>query len=450
MMLYIIATPMCLFITISVWMFCRIAKLMRGKKPQLKIATHLRKTALITGAASTKALHVCRALGKAGHRIILADCKKFKYDGTQYSKYVSKFYCLPNIQKGEQGNIDYVSALLDVAKSEDIDWFIPIGSTVQTDSNTLAAEMIAQFKPNVQCFTLKNRALASVLDNKLSFAKECQNLGLSTPQFFRIDSADELLKLREKGLFKRKHFFLKTLESLSPDRENFDRIPHDINEFEEYMKYNREKVAPDTPYYVCEFVKGKEYASNAICREGIIYAIHVCPSSPMQIDYSAVEKKEIKEWTIEFCKKKKITGFVCFDFIESQQTGEIYCIECNPRLHSSVVSYLYGSELEGAIRDALEADVNANTLTKINPISPSCATPKVYWLYNEAAKVLQANQSVLSFLTVLLKGYDAVYDTDDPLPFFVANTVQMINLLWQVFNSAEHWKAVDPCIGWPH
>ena len=130
-------------------MFCSVVKLITGEKPQLKIAPHLRKTALITGAASTKVLHVCRALGKAGHRVILADCKKYKYDGTRFSKHVSKFYCLPNMHKSEQGKIDYVLALLDVAKSEDIDWYIPIGSTVQTDANTLAEETIAQIKPNV-------------------------------------------------------------------------------------------------------------------------------------------------------------------------------------------------------------------------------------------------------------------------------------------------------------
>ena len=423
---------------------------MRGEKSQRKIAPHLRRTVLIAGAACTKVLHVCRALGKAGHRVILGDCKKYKYDGIQYSKYVSKFYCLPNIKKGEQGKIDYVLALLDVAKSEDIDWYIPIGSAVQTDANTLAAEMIGSFKPNVKCLTVTDRALVSMLDNKMSFAKECQNLGLRVPQFFRIDNTDELVKLREKGLFKTKHFFLKPLNQYSPDRENFDRIPHDIEEFEEYMKHRKGKIAPDTPYCVCEFVKGKEYASNAICRNGTVYAIHVCPSSPIQIDYSVVDKKEIRKWTIEFCKKKQITGVVCFDFIESQQTGEIYCLECNPRLHSCVVSYQYSSELESAIRDALEADVNENMHANIKPISPNCATPKVYWLYNEAANVLRGNQSLLSFLTVVSKGYDAVYDTDDPLPFLVSNTLQMVNLLWQVFKSGEHWQAVDPCLGWPH
>ena len=225
--------------------------------------------------------------------------------------------------------------------------------------------------------------LASMMDNKIAFAVECQSLGLRVPQFFRINSADELFRLRERGFFERKHFFLKTLDPLSPDRGNFDRIPHEIEEFKEYLKCNRQKVAPDTSYYVCEFIKGKEYASNAICRNGTVYAIHVCPSSPIQIDYSVVDKKEIRQWTIEFCKKKQITGVVCFDFIESQQTGEIYCLECNPRLHSSVVSYQYSSELESAIRDALEADVNENIHANTKPISPSCATPKIYWLYNE-------------------------------------------------------------------
>ena len=100
--------------------------------------------------------------------------------------------------------------------------------------------------------------------------------------------------------------------------------------------------------------------------------------------------------------------------------------------------------------DALEADVNEHIHTKIKPISPSCATPKIYCLYNEAAKVLQGNQSLLSFLTVVSKGCDAVYDTDDPLPFLVSNTIQMINLLWQYVKSGERWHLVNQCHGQPY
>ena len=233
---------------------------------------------------------------------------------------------------------------------------------MQTDANTLAAEMIAQIKPDVQCLTVRSRVLASMLDNKIAFAIECQNLGLRVPEFFRINNADELFRLRERGL-------------LSPDRGNFDRIPHEIEELKEYMKRNRQRVAPHTLYYVCEFIKGKEYTSNAICRNGTIYAIQVCPASPIQIDYSVVERKKFVTGLSNFAKKKQITGFICFDFLECQQSGEIYCIECNPRLHSSVVSYQYSSELESAIRDALEADINENIHTKIKPVEMALFMP---------------------------------------------------------------------------
>ena len=135
-------------------------------------------------------------------------------------------------------------------------------------------------------------------------------------------------------MFQRKHFFLKPLNPYSPDREILTRIPHDIGELKEYITCNKGKDAADTPFYVCEFVKGKGYASNAICTNGNVYAIHVCPSSPFQIDYSVAQKKEIDKWIIEFCKEKKITGFICFDFIESQQIGEIYCLECNDFIHA--------------------------------------------------------------------------------------------------------------------
>ena len=54
--------------------------------------------------------------------------------------------------------------------------------------------------------------------------------------------------------------------------------------------------------------------------------IHLCtsnPSSPMQIDYEdASSKTEIFRWIEAFVAAKRLSGSLCFDFMEHPVTGD--------------------------------------------------------------------------------------------------------------------------------
>ena len=64
----------------------------------------------------------------------------------------------------------------------------------------------------------------------------------------------------------------------------------------------------------------------------------VCPSSPIQTNYVSVEHKGIQDWVTTFVKATNLSGLVCFDFLVDNDDNA-YCIECNPRLHSAIVSF---------------------------------------------------------------------------------------------------------------
>ena len=58
----------------------------------------------------------------------------------------------------------------------------------------------------------------------------------------------------------------------------------------------------------------------------------------MQIDYDdASEKTEIFDWIQTLVSEKRLSGSLCFDFLEHPVTGRMMAIECNPRLHSCIV-----------------------------------------------------------------------------------------------------------------
>ena len=78
------------------------------------------KTVLVTGAPLTKTLHLVRTLGRAGHRVILADHDPtFVLTMTRFSKYLSKFIMISPKQ-------NYQDALVQICQDESVDWFIPV------------------------------------------------------------------------------------------------------------------------------------------------------------------------------------------------------------------------------------------------------------------------------------------------------------------------------------
>lgn len=428
-------TPFCLLFTVSCWLFGR-----RTRKDQ-QIAEALRQTVLVSGVAHTKGLHLAKTLGKAGHRVIVADTEDFWCSAVQWSHFISKFYTVPNLNSCS-GKEDYINGMINVAKAENIDWYIPVSHTKTAVADTIIKQRLTEVNPEIKCLVFDDPKLTAILDNKVLFLKECQELGLQVPYFKEVDSTSEVQEMAKKGLFSKGHYFLKPLMPYSEDRLNFTCIPSSAKEFDKYIACYERKVNSNNPYLIHQFIKGKEFAANAIVVDGCLQVFQVCPCSPMQIDYDVVQHPAIKQWVEEFCKAKQLTGCVCFDFLEDEETREVYCIECNPRLHSAIVSYDMQPDLERAIRGAMDTQFQLEV-----PVQPSPSSTHVYWLYNEIAKVGLFQQGFGEFMQVLHNGKDAVLDASDPMPFFMLNHFQMPVMLIQAIISGKKWSITNYCLG---
>merc|ERR1719341_1241607 len=71
------------------------------RQKKLKTSNQSIKTVLVTGAPHTKGLQICRFLASAGHRVILADVKKFRWSASRFSNCVDKWVTLPNVVPGD-------------------------------------------------------------------------------------------------------------------------------------------------------------------------------------------------------------------------------------------------------------------------------------------------------------------------------------------------------------
>ena len=437
-MLLMAAMPLCFIFTTCVWLF--------GRKSEQHdyLEASLRRTVLVSGLAHTKGLHIAKTLGKAGHRVILADLEEFGCSAAQWSCFISKFYTVPDLNSLD-GNEAYIKGMVNVAKTEKIDWYIPVSHTKTALCDSIIKQRLAEVNPRIKCLTFDDPKLTAILDDKPLFLEECNKLNLKVPYFKKVRSLAEVREVAKKELplNSKSHYFLKPLFPVpEEDRLNFTPIPSDSTEFEKFLAHYESKLNCDCPYLVNQFIKGKEFAANAIASKGKLQAFHVSPSSAMQIDFDVTKHPEIKKWVEEFCKAKKITGGICFDFLEDDDSGEVYCIECNPRFHSCVVSYLMKPNLEAAIRGAMEDQFQLPT-----PSELPASSEHVYWLYNEIAKLGLFQQGIGEFIYTLINGRDAVFEASDPWPFFILNHYQMPVMLLKAFMTGNRWTITNYNMG---
>ena len=437
-MLLMAAMPLCFIFTTCVWLL--------GRKSEQHdyLEASLRRTVLVSGLAHTKGLHIAKTLAKAGHRVILADLEEFGCSAAQWSCFISKFYTVPDLNSLD-GSEAYIKGMINVAKTEKIDWYIPVSHTKTALCDSIIKQRLAEVNPRIKCLTFDDPKLTAILDDKPLFLEECNKLNLRVPYFKKVRSLAEVREVAKKELLlnSKSHYFLKPLSPVpQEDRLNFTPIPSDSTEFEKFLAHYESKLNCDNPHLVHQFIKGKEFAANAIVSKGKLQAFHVSPSSAMQIDFDVTKHPEIKKWVEEFCKAKKITGGICFDFLEDDDSGEVYCIECNPRFHSCVVSYLMKPNLEAAIRGAMEDQFQLPT-----PSELPASSKHVYWLYNEIAKLGLFQQGIGEFIYTLMNGRDAVFEASDPWPFFMLNHYQMPVMLLKAFITGNRWTITNYNMG---
>ena len=95
-----------------------------------------RKTVLVTGAPHVKGLQVCRIMKAVGHRVILADFKRFRWNATRFSAAVDAWIELPDLKTKAVAeaavtaavkadltvSADYEQGVIDAIVSENVDW----------------------------------------------------------------------------------------------------------------------------------------------------------------------------------------------------------------------------------------------------------------------------------------------------------------------------------------
>lgn len=386
-----------------------------------------KKKVLITGAKMTKALQMARSFYRDGHDVYLVETHKYWLSGHRFSRAVRGFFTVPAPEKDSDG---YCQGLLKIVRDHDIDVFIPVSSPIASYYDSLAKKTL---DPYCQSIHLEPEETA-ILDDKYAFCSKAAELGLSAPKVFRITDPQQILDFdfEQDG----SQYIIKSIPYDSVLRLDLTLLPFDG--MEAYVRAL--PISEEKPWVMQEFIRGQEYCFHATVREGKI-RLHCCSeSSPFQINYQQVGNPAIYEWVKTLVREMNLTGQVCFDMIQTE-SGIVYPIECNPRLHSAITMF----HDHPGVAKAYLADDYADEF----PIEPLPNSRPTYWTYHELWRLLSVRSisELAAWWRKVTQGTDAVLEPADPLPFLMLHNWQIPLLLIDNLRRLKGWVKIDFNIG---
>ena len=403
LLLFLLAFPLTLFITlITLISSCFIRQSSSSKNTN-------GKRILISGGGMTKSLQLARSFHAAGHYVVLTD--EYSYATHRYSRCVSRFYLSADSDRVDE----CIQSIVDIVKREQIEIFLPVSHS----SNECLDGLIKQALIPFHCQTLHaDFEQLQMLSNKQKFTDYARSCGLNVPKSFYITDPNQILTFDFSQ--EKRSFILKSLHYNSVARTNLVQLPCATRK--QTIEYiNSLIINEQSPWIMQEYLHGKEYCTHGMIRHGLIQVYACCPSSSWLLNYKHLNNKpEILQWVKEFSAHLKLTGQASFDFIQSDDDGLIYALECNPRTHTAITTF-YNQPLlaQGYL------EINPN------PIEPMDYAREIYWLYHELWNLLHVRkmEDFIRIMKLFLYGKEAIYSFDDPWPFFLHYSIHMPRLI---------------------
>lgn len=389
------------------------------------------KTILITGGKMTKALQLARAFRQDGHRVVLIESYKYWLTGHRFSGSVDRFYTLP---KPEKDPDKFARLLLDIVEKENVDVYVPVSSPDSSIPEAMAKPIVSPYCDVIHGDPDKIK----IIDNKYQLNETAKSFGLSVPESYYITDPDWVRNFDFDA--NGKHYILKSIVYDSFRRLDMVRLPTATREeLEDYL--GRVPISEERPWVMQEFIRGQEYCTHSTVRGGQMRVYCCSPSSAFQVNYEPVEKPKIEHWVTEFVKGMELTGQISFDFIE-RQDGEVFAIECNPRIHSAITMFHDHPDLAKAYLDD-------SATSDEKPIKPLPCSKPTYWLYHELWRLtgIRSIAGLRQWLMTITSGTDAIFDARDPLPFLMVHHWQIPLLLLGNLRELKGWIRIDFNIG---
>ena len=362
------------------------------------------KRILLTVVRAPATLHLARLLHAQGHSVYAADSCRFPI--TKASKAIKQFCHLPAPATDSEA---YKEQLLALIQTHDIDWLIPTCEEVFHVSQHLAS-----LQAKCQVLTDSLDKLNS-FHNKWLFSQLVRDPEIQIPETHLLESHEQLRQKQEQTLafvFKPVYSRFASRTLIRPHPEALTDIP----------------VSPKAPWIAQKFIPGKEYSSYSIAHQGEV-TLHCSYHSPYRagqgagIYFTAHASESIERFVRRFAKAHAYTGQLAFDFMKDTQ-GNLFVLECNPRLTSGIHLFSEASKAGDAILNTLP--IGLDLLRPDGKTLPMLAS--MMWFYG------LGQNNPAGFLRDYRAGQDVLWSPRDAGPFFY----QPLSLLEMSVRSLAH------------
>ena len=382
-------------------------------------------TVLVSGGKMSKAGLIARAFARAGHRVVLAETAKYRLTGHRFSRAVDAFAVLP-----EPDAPDYADALRAVVEAHGVDVYVPVCSPVASVHDSAAVPVLAPFCRTVHL----DPATCERVDDKHRFSEMARAKGLAAPKSYRITDPQQVIDHDWSG--ETRPFIIKSIRYDAIRRLDLTRLPRPSRaETESFVRGL--PISESNPWVMQEFIEGREYCTHGTVVDGRLTVHIACESSPFQINYAHDGRADMRDWVERFVDGTDMTGQISLDFIEAEDDGRLYAIECNPRTHSAITLFKGADGLAEAYLGARDT-----------PLEPPASARPTYWLAHELFRLVTGHgMPRRERLKTILRGRDAVFSWSDPLPFFMLHHVHIPSLLLRELREGRGWHRIDVNIG---
>ena len=343
---------------------------------------------LLTGARAPCTLELARAFSRAGHEVYTADCLVNVL--CRHSRSVKKHLVVPAPQFDCN---QFARVLTDHLVKYNIDLLIP------TCEEVLYIAKVRALLPSTCDVFVDTLEKLERLHNKAAFIELCKQENLSHPKSLVAKSSKDL----EKFLRHSNPAIIKPIYSRFGCK---NRILTHANEIKNLT------ITPGNPYLIQEFIKGREYATYTIAKQGKMCAhvTYICDykyQNGVGVSFQSVTHNKLRKLIEKFVKSQSFTGQLAFDAIEDH-SGVLHFLECNPRATSGT-HLIPHSDLSAAF-------MSFKSRKKISQNKPRAQLSLMMLPALLKCRTLsQATQWFRNFISTS----DVIFDAQDLKPFFL-------------------------------
>lgn len=362
-----------------------------------------KRTVLISGGSTIQALHLARNFYSAGARVIVCETEGH-FALTRFSTAVSKFYTVPKPTSDQLQN--YVRALCEIVDKENVMYYIPVSATTSAYYDAVAKPHLELLGCTCICPGIKE---VWALDDTLEVLKRCEKLGIATPTFYTVRSAEDLYSLYDSGAIRCGTYVMSTAgpgglrehsKIILPLSRSELKVPRDISE--------------QRPWVIVEDMDGDHFLTCTTVKESKVIANVTCKLNKANNEMIPIEHKEINQWLNNFFAKvnllRPITGHISFRFVVKKDTKTI--IPLSSRVGVSLPYICYTNVHPRLLWKPCKHFSRQNSGPLVNENVP-------YWMPDAVMDALKnpSMESVTRLIGTVLDKREAIFTIWDPIPY---------------------------------